>query len=80
MPLRREPLGIIKLRIPDDMDQTMSLEQIKVNLRRHKGEYEVLIYLPGGKMIRTQEELWAEPSEMLKSQMSAILRPENVKL
>ena len=80
VPLRREPLGIIKLRIPDDMDQTMSLEQIKVNLRRHKGEYEVLIYLPGGKMIRTQEELWAEPSEMLKSQMSAILRPENVKL
>ena len=80
VPLRREPLGIIKLRIPDDMDQTMSLEQIKVNLGRHKGEYEVLIYLPGGKMIRTQEELWAEPSEMLKSQMSAILRPENVKL
>ncbi len=80
MPLRREPLGIIKLRIPDDMDQTMTLEQIKVNLRRHKGEYEVLIYLPSGKMIRTQEELWAEPSEMLKLQMSAILRPENVKL
>ncbi len=78
-PLPRAPLGMIKLRIPEDMDERMTLEEIKVNLKRHKGDYEVLIYLPSGKTFRTRQELWAEPSDMLRKQMSAILRPENVK-
>ena len=76
----KKPAGMIKLRIPADMDEAMSLEEIKTNLRRHRGDFEVLIYLPGGKTFRTEESLWAEPSEALRKQMAAILRAENVKM
>ena len=77
--VKREPEGMIKLRIPADMDEAMTLEEIKVNLKRHRGNYEVLIYLPSGKTFRTEESLWAMPSEALRKQMIAILREENVK-
>ena len=77
---KREPAGMIKLRIPEDMEEAMTLEEIKVNLKRHKGNHEVLIYLPGGKTFRTEASLWVEPSETLRKQMIAILREENVKL
>ena len=58
----------------------MTLEEIKTNLKRHKGGFEVLIYLSGGKTFRTEESLWVEPSESLRKQMTAILRAENVKM
>lgn len=70
---------LIKLRIPDDMDEAMTLEEIKLNLRRHKGDCDILIYLPSGKAIRAESSLRAEPTEELRRQMAAILRPENVK-
>ena len=75
----RQPAGMVKLRIPADMDEAMTLEEIKVNLKRHEGDHEVLIYLPSGKMFRTEESLWVSPSEELRKQMAAILRMENVK-
>jgi hypothetical protein len=71
---------MVKLRIPADMDEAMTLEEIKVNLKRHEGDHEVLIYLPSGKMFRTEESLWVSPSEELRKQMAAILRMENVKM
>ena len=76
----RQPAGMVKLRIPADMDEAMTLEEIKVNLKRHEGDYEVLIYLPSGKMFRTEESLWVSPTEELRKQMAAILRVENVKM
>ena len=76
----RQPAGMVKLRIPADMDEAMTLEEIKVNLKRHEGDHEVLIYLPSGKMFRTEESLWVSPSEELRKQMAAILRVENVKM
>ena len=76
----RQPAGMVKLRIPADMDEAMTLEEIKVNLKRHEGDHEVLIYLPSGKMFRTEESLWVSPSEELRKQMAAILRMENVKM
>ena len=76
----RQPAGMVKLRIPADMDETMTLEEIKVNLKRHEGDHEVLIYLPSGKTFRTEDSLWVSPSEELRKQMAAILRVENVKM
>lgn len=76
----RQPAGMVKLRIPADMNEAMTLEEIKVNLKRHQGDHEVLIYLPSGKMFRTEESLWVSPSEELRKQMAAILRVENVKM
>ena len=77
---KRQPAGMVKLRIPADMNEAMTLEEIKVNLKRHQGDHEVLIYLPSGKMFRTEESLWVSPSEELRKQMAAILRVENVKM
>lgn len=71
--------GVIKLRIPTDMDESMTLEEVKVNLKRHKGDTDVLIYLPSGKMFRADSSLRVAPTDELRKQMEAILRPENVK-
>ena len=76
----RKPTGMIKLRIPEDMDEAMTMEEIKTNLKRHRGSFEVLIYLSSGKTFRTEESLWVEPTESLRKQMTAILRAENVKM
>ena len=85
---RREPAaehdhrsaGIIKLRISANMNEEMTLQQIKVNLTRHKGDYQVLIYLPSGKTLRTDSSLWVEPSPALRNQLVALLGHENVKM
>ena len=71
--------GRVKIRIPADMDAASTLEEIKVNLKRHPGECEVLIYLPTGKTLRTDQSMWVEPTESLRKQMAAIVGSENVK-
>lgn len=76
----RQPAGIIKLRISANMNEEMTLQQIKVNLARHKGDYQVLIYLPSGRTLRTDSSLWAEPSPALRNQLIALLGQENVKI
>ena len=75
-----EPAGMIKLRISANMNEEMTLQQIKVNLSRHKGDYKVLIYLPSGKTLSTDRSLWAEPSPALRNQLVALLGQENVKM
>ncbi len=72
--------GMIKLRIPAGTDAEVTLEQIRFTLQRHQGNAEVLIYMPEGKILRTTKDLWAEPSEVLKNQLMAILGSENVKI
>ena len=63
-----------------NMNEEMTLQQIKVNLSRHKGDYQVLIYLPSGKTLSTDRSLWAEPSPALRNQLVALLGQENVKM
>ncbi|MCI6853887.1 MAG: DNA polymerase III subunit alpha [Firmicutes bacterium] len=76
----RQPAGMVKLRISANMNEEMTLQQIKVNLARHKGDYQVLIYLPSGKTLRTDNSLWVEPSPALRNQLIALLGQENVKM
>lgn len=76
----RQPAGMVKLRISANMNEEMTLQQIKVNLARHKGDYQVLIYLPSGKTLRTDSSLWVEPSPALRNQLIALLGQENVKM
>ena len=77
---QRQPAGMVKLRISANMNEEMTLQQIKVNLTRHKGDYQVLIYLPSGKTLRTDSSLWVEPSPALRNQLIALLGQENVKM
>lgn len=76
----RQPAGMVKLRISANMNEEMTLQQIKVNLARHEGDYQVLIYLPSGKTLRTDSSLWVEPSPALRNQLIALLGQENVKM
>ena len=50
-----------------------------INLARHPGNYDVLIYPPGGKAIRPRNGLRADASASLLRQMQAILGDGNVK-
>ena len=75
-----KPDGMIKVRMPAGFDVNINLEQIKNTLRRHRGGYQVLIYLPEGRTLKTDRSLWAEPSEALINQLSALVGPENVKV
>jgi DNA polymerase-3 subunit alpha len=74
------PESIIKLKIPQNADQNITLGQLKETLTRHRGQAQVLIYLPDGKILRTDRNLWAEPTMALRNQLVAILGQENVKI
>ena len=73
------PDGLIKLRIPSEGNPQRTLEQLMINLARHPGNYDVLIYPPGGKAIRPRNGLRADASASLLRQMQAILGDGNVK-
>ena len=70
----------IKLRISKNADVNITLEQIKTALQRHHGNVQVLIYLPDGRTLRTDSDLWGELSDSLRIQLMAILGNENVKM
>ena len=77
---KNEVQSMIKVKIPSEENLNIVLEQIKFTLQRHKGESQVLIYLPDGKILRTDRDLWAEPTIALRNQLIAILGQENVKM
>lgn len=71
--------GMIKLRIPQEGNPQRTLDQLMVNLGRHPGNYDVLIYPPGGKAIRPRNGMRTDASASLLRQMQAILGDGNVK-
>lgn len=71
--------GMIKLRIPSAGNPQRTLDQLMINLARHPGNYDVLIYPPDGKTIRPRNGLRADASASLLRQMQAILGDGNVK-
>lgn len=75
-----QPQGMIKVKMPAGDDMNIELEQIKTTLKRHRGRAQVLIYLPDGKILKTDSNLWAEPSDALCRQLMALVGAENVKV
>ena len=71
---------MVKVRIPADVNRNITMEQVKSVLKRHPGRAQVLIYLPEGKTLRTDRQLWVQPDRNLGNQLKAILGEENVKL
>ena len=76
----KEKQGQIKLRIPKDADEGAVLQQVESIMSKHKGSYETLIYLQNGKIIKTNSDMYVEPTEILKAKLMAILGEENVKI
>ena len=75
-----QPEGMVKVKLTADMNREVTMEQIKSVLYRHPGKAQVLIYLPEGKTLRTDRQLWVQPERSLGIQLMAILGKENVKL
>ncbi len=67
---------IIKLKLEEDG----KLEMLKEILKKHKGNNEVILYLPEGKSMKTSKELYVEPTEEFKEQVVKLLGEKNVKI
>jgi len=71
---------IIKIRIPQVLDEEDTLIEIKDILSRHPGETPVLIYLAAsGKCLRADTDLWVSPSEEFIRCIEEVIGRENIK-
>lgn len=70
----------IKVKIPDEFPEGETLEKIRELLMANRGKNPVIIYLHGGKAVKTTEELWTEKSDDLLSGLQELLGAENVKV
>lgn len=71
---------IIKIRIPQVLDEEDTLIEIKDILSRHPGETPVLIYLAStGKCLRAETDLWVYPSEEFIRSIEEVIGRENIK-
>ena len=75
-----KPVGLVKVKIPEGVNQKITLDQLKDVMQRHRGRAQVLIYLPDGRMFRTERNLWVDMTEALRDQLTAILGYGNVKI
>ncbi|MBR6473458.1 MAG: DNA polymerase III subunit alpha, partial [Firmicutes bacterium] len=75
----REPEVMIKIRIPRDMDDRITMDMIGTALARHRGEtpVKVLMYLPSGRTVRS--DMMLDHKGSLKNQLIGLLGSENVK-
>ncbi len=74
-----KPECMIKIRIPKDMDDRITMDMIDTALKRHSGEKltAVLMYMPSGRTLKSVMRL--EPSGSLKNQLIGLLGMDNVK-
>lgn len=83
---RRQPAGIVKIRLPEgdgkhsiDEQNNRLLEEISRVMRKYPGQFQSIIYYPQGGSRRTGEELWVEPCEGFASEIEAIVGKGNYK-
>ena len=72
-----EAEGRIKLRIPGEMDENITMDMILSAIRRQPGNHEVLLYMSDGRLLRSEHR--ANPTESLNNQLIGLLGKENVK-
>ena len=83
---RREPAGIVKIRLPEgdgkhniEEQNSRVLEKISRVMQKYPGDFQSIIYYPQGGSRRTGEDLWVEPCEGFASEIEAIVGKENYK-
>ncbi|MDO4552951.1 MAG: DNA polymerase III subunit alpha [Bacillota bacterium] len=80
LPGTKEPLPVVKLKLPGTLDEAETLERIKAIFAGHPGNSPVVLYLASGKTVKTRQDLWVEADEAFCRKMAGILGEENVKL
>ena len=74
-----EPSQPVKVRIPQDMEESDALQKIKEVLMKYPGDTPVYIYLKSGRTIRTGENAGVRPSADLLSDLGDIVLNRNVR-
>lgn len=78
---RNRPEGIVKIRIPREQSGSVPavMEKLKAVMLRHQGQYQSIVYLPGGGSVRTTPDLWVNPDEDFRKIIVSIVGEENYK-
>lgn len=72
------PEGFVKIRLPKG-DTSALLREIKQVMIRHRGKCQAIVYMPTGGSFRTESELWVEPDDDFRSEITALVGEENYK-
>ena len=75
----RQPQGLIKIKLPQDVDKDDILEKIRRIMKEHPGECQAIIYLPEGGSFRTDESLWVIPDHDFQQKIIALVGEGNYK-
>ncbi|MGN0710131.1 MAG: DNA polymerase III subunit alpha [Anaerovoracaceae bacterium] len=75
-----EGKGLVKIKIPKEMDEDRSLKLIKELIISHKGNTPVMLYLEAtGRKLKTNRDLWVNPDESFIEAISGFVGEKNVK-
>ena len=73
-----EPEGLVKIKLPGG-DTSEILERIRRVMLAHRGTYQAIVYMPTGGSFRTERELWVDPGNGFREDITAIVGEENYK-
>ena len=72
-------LGIVKITIPDELDETFALAKIRKIIIEHKGDIPVIIdSAASGKRYKTKSDLWVNPDDNFRRKLSELVGQENI--
>ena len=74
----RRPEGIVKIKLPHEHGGDI-MERIKAVMMQHRGNYQAILYLPGGGSFRTEDALWVNPDADFRKAMISIVGEQNYK-
>ncbi len=72
--------GIVKITIPDELDETLALAKLRAIIMEHKGDIPVIIdSAASGKRYKTKSDLWVNPDENFRRKLSRLVGQENIR-
>ena len=72
--------GIVKITIPDELDETLALAKIRGIIMEHKGDIPVIIdSAASGKRYKTKSDLWVDPDDNFIRKLSRLVGQENIR-
>lgn len=74
------PQGLVKIRIPKELDEDRSLNLIRELILSHKGMTPVMLYMEqSGHKFKTNKDLWVNPNDSFMNAIEQFVGKENVK-
>jgi len=71
--------GIVKLTIPEELDEALYLSRIREIIMEHRGDTPVIITaVASSKKYKTKSDLWVTPSDQLIEKLSDLIGKENI--